>query len=71
MNDQAARPPEFGTGLRDRLQRADRVRERASLPSSRDLVNLLEEDPAERTTPELVLAAGDLKRRRAPGPVTV
>ena len=71
MNDQAARPPEFGTGLRDRLQRADRVRERAPLPSSRDLVNLLEEDPGERSTPELVLAGGDLTRRRAPGPVAV
>ena len=34
-------------------------------------MNLLEDDPAERTTPELVLAAGDLKRRRAPGPVAV
>jgi hypothetical protein len=71
MNDQAARPPEFGTGLRDRLQRADRVRERVPLPSSRDLVNLLEEDPAERATPELVLVGGDVTRRRAPGPVAI
>jgi hypothetical protein len=71
MNDQAACPIEFGTGLRDRLQRADRVRERAPLRSSRDLVNLLEEDPEERATPELVLTGGDLPRRRAPGPVAV
>ena len=71
MNDQAARPPEFGTGLRDRLQRADRVRERAPLPPSRDLVDLLEEEPGERSTPELVLVSGELTRRRAPGPVVV
>ena len=68
MNDHAARIPEFGTGLRARLERAHRVRERAPLPSSRDLVDLLEE-PVERTTPELVLVGGDLVRRRAPGPV--
>lgn len=68
MNDHAARIPEFGTGLRARLERADRARERAPLPSSRDLVHLLEE-PAERTTPELVLVGGDLVRHRAPGPI--
>jgi hypothetical protein len=71
MNDHAASPPEFGTGLRERLQRADRARERAPLPSSRDLVVLLEEDPRERSTPELVLVAGDLTRPRAAGPVAV
>jgi len=69
MNDHAARIPEFGTGLRARLKRADQTRERAPLPSSRDLVHLLEEDPVERTTPELVLVGGDLVRHRAPGPV--
>lgn len=71
MNDHAASPPEFGTGLRERLQRADRVRERAPLPSSRDLVVILEEDSVERATPELVLVAGDLTRPRAAGPVPV
>ena len=71
MNDNAASPPEFGTGLRERLQRADRVRERAPLPSSRDLVVILEEDSVERATPELVLVAGDLTRPRAAGPVPV
>ena len=71
MNDQAARPPEFGTGLRDRLQRADRVRHRTPPPSSRDLVSLLEEDRGERATPELVLVSGDVARRRAPGPIAV
>jgi hypothetical protein len=71
MNDHAASPPEFGTGLRERLQRADRVRERAPLPSSRDLVVILEEDSVERATPELVLVAGDLTRPRAAGPVAV
>jgi hypothetical protein len=70
MNDHAARPPEFGTGLRDRLERADRVRDRAPVPSSRDLVSLLEDGPAERATPELVLVSGDLTRRAA-GPVAV
>jgi len=69
MNDHAARIPEFGTGLRARLERAHRVRERGPLPSSRDLVDLLVEEPVERTTPELVLVGGDLVRRRAPGPV--
>ena len=43
MNDHAARIPEFGTGLRARLERAHRVRERAPLPSSRELVDLLAE----------------------------
>jgi hypothetical protein len=71
MNDHAASLPEFGTGLRERLQRADRARERAPLPSSRDLVVLLEEDPRERSTPELVLVAGDLTRPRAAGPIAV
>jgi hypothetical protein len=71
MNDHAARPPEFGTGLRDRLQRADRVRHRIPPPSSRDLVSLLEEEPGERATPELVLVSGDLARPRAAGPVAV
>jgi hypothetical protein len=72
MNDAAARPPEFGTGLRARLERAEHVRERAPLPSTRDLVALLETEPpapAERTTPELVLVGADRPRHRAPGPV--
>lgn len=69
MNDHAARIPEFGTGLRARLERVDRVRDRHPLPSSRDLVQLLEEEPSERTTPELVLVGGDLVRHRATGPV--
>ena len=69
MNDHAARTPEFGTGLRARLERADRVRERAPLPSTRDLVHLLEDETVERTSPELVLVGGDLVRHRAPGPV--
>ena len=30
---------------------------------------LLEEEPVEQTTPELVLVGGDLVRQRAPGPV--
>jgi hypothetical protein len=70
MNDNAARTPEFGTGLRARLERAHLGREQAPLPSSRDLVYLLEEPSAERSTPELVLVGGDLTRHRAPGPVT-
>jgi hypothetical protein len=69
MNDDAARTPEFGTGLRARLERANLARERAPLASSRDLVYLLEEPSAERSTPELVLVGGDLTRHRAPGPV--
>ena len=66
MNDDAARTPEFGTGLRARLERADRAHDRAPLPSSRDLVHLLDETPSERSTPELVLVGGDLTRHRAP-----
>ena len=69
MNDHAARIPEFGTGLRARLERVDRVRDRHPLPSSSDLVQLLEEVPVERISPELVLVGGDLVRHRAPGPV--
>lgn len=70
MNDEAARPPEFGTGLRARLERFEHARERAPLPSSRDLVALLEtEPPGECATPELVLVGTDLPRHRAPGPV--
>jgi hypothetical protein len=69
MNDHAARIPEFGTGLRARLERADRVRERAPLPTSRDLVHLLEDEPVELTSPELVLVGGELVRHRAPGPL--
>jgi hypothetical protein len=71
MNDDAARTPEFGTGLRARLERADLPRERAPLPSNRDLAHLLEEEPAERSTPELVLVGADLTRHRAPGPLPV
>jgi hypothetical protein len=41
------------------------------VPSSRDLVDLLVEEPVERSTPELVLVAGDLTRPRAAGPVAV
>jgi hypothetical protein len=70
MNDHAVPTREFGTGLRARLERGERARERAPLPSSRDLVELVEEDPVERSTPELVLVGGDLSRHRAPGPVT-
>ncbi len=69
MNDHAARIPEFGTGLRAKLERVDHIRERAPLPSSRDLVLLLEGERVERTTPELVLVGGDLVRPRAPGPL--
>lgn len=69
MNDHAAPTREFGTGLRAWLERGDRARERAPLPSSRDLLDLVEEDPSERSTPELVLVGGDLSRHRAPGPV--
>jgi hypothetical protein len=69
MNDHAASPPEFGTGLRERLERMSRLRQRAPLPSRRYLVDLLEEEPVERSTPELVLVAGDLTRPRAAGPV--
>jgi hypothetical protein len=69
MNDDAARTPEFGTGLRARLERADLARERMPLPSNCDLVQLLDEGPAERATPELVLVGADLTRHRAPGPL--
>jgi hypothetical protein len=68
MNDDAARTPEFGTGLRARLERAEHARERAPLPSSHDLVHLLQEPPAEQSTPELVLVGGDLARQ-ASGPL--
>ncbi len=69
MNDDAARTPELGTGLRARLERADRAHDRAPLPSSRDLVQLLDGTQSERSTPELVLVGGDLTRHGAPGPL--
>jgi hypothetical protein len=69
MNDHAAPTREFGTGLRARLERGNHARERDPLPSSRDLLDLVDDDPVERSTPELVLVSGDLSRHRAPGPV--
>jgi len=69
MKDDAARTPEFGTGLRARLERADVAHVRVPAPPSRDLLQLVEEPPVEPTTPELALVSGDLARPRTPGPV--
>lgn len=69
MNDNAARPQEFGTGLRAKLEQVGRARERAPLPPSRDLVALLALDDVERPRQERARAAGELPRHRAAGPV--
>lgn len=69
MNDHAARPPEFGTGLRAKLEQVDPARERAPLPTSRDLVALLAVDDAERPRPDTAIVTGNLPRPRAAGPV--
>jgi hypothetical protein len=68
MNDDAARIPEFGTGLKARLERSDHAHVRLQTPSSRDLLQLYGEDFAgARQGPERVLVGGDLARRGAHG----
>ncbi|HXV57281.1 MAG TPA: hypothetical protein VD704_05375 [Gaiellaceae bacterium] len=58
MQDHAAPPREFGTGLRARLERLDRVDARPSLPGSHDLVRLCADEPPSPQPPptEPVLA---------------
>lgn len=68
MNHHAA-PPEFGTGLRAKLERVGRARERVPPPPNRDLVALVGEEGAERRLPELGIIAGVPSLPRATGPV--
>jgi hypothetical protein len=44
MNDDAARIPEFGTGLKARLDRSDHAHVRLETPSCRDLLLLYGDD---------------------------
>jgi hypothetical protein len=68
MNNHAARPQEFGTGLRAKLEQVGRARERAPLPTSRDLVVLLAEREVARRRPLLPNLTGALPRHEAAGP---
>jgi hypothetical protein len=68
MNDDAARIPEFGTGLRAWIDRSDHAHVRLETPSCRDLLLLYGDDVvSERQTTERVLVGGDLARRGAHG----
>ena len=68
MNEDAARIPEFGTGLKALLDRSDHAHVRLETPSCRDLLLLYGDDVAvERQTTERVLVGGDLARRGAHG----
>jgi hypothetical protein len=68
MNEDAARIPEFGTGLKARLERSDHPHVRLETPSCRDLLLLYGEDiAADRPTTERVLVGADLARRGAHG----
>jgi hypothetical protein len=68
MNDDAARIPEFGTGLRAWIDRTDHAHVRLETPSCRDLLLLYGDDVvSERQTTERVLVGGDLARRGAHG----
>jgi hypothetical protein len=68
MNEDAAPIPEFGTGLKARLDRSDHAHVRLETPSCRDLLFLDGEDVASgRQTTERVLVGGDLARRGAHG----
>jgi hypothetical protein len=68
MNDDAARIPEFGTGLKARLERSDHAHVRLETPSCRDLLLLYGDGVATmRQTTERVLVGGDLARRGAHG----
>lgn len=68
MNEDAAPIPEFGTGLRARLDRSDHAHVRLETPSCRDLLLLYGDNVVtERRTTERVLVGGDLARRGAHG----
>lgn len=51
MNDAAARPSEFGTGLRASIERRQSLADRRPAPSSRDLVRLCSGEPAPEARP--------------------
>lgn len=67
MNAAAARPSEFGTGLRTRIERASGLEGRRARPSSRDLVLLCTGEPAERPASEPRLVSRDRTARGAWG----
>jgi hypothetical protein len=67
MNDDAATLPEFGTGLRARLERIERAHARPPALPIIDLLTLVEDEEPEQLTPELVLVGGDLEVRSVHG----
>ncbi len=67
MNDDAATLPEFGTGLRARLERIEHAHARPPALSTIDLLTLVEDEAPEQLTPELVLVGRDLEVRSVHG----
>lgn len=67
MNDDAATLPEFGTGLRARLEQIERAHARPPALSTIDLLTLVEDEAPEQLTPELVLVSRDLEVRSVHG----
>lgn len=67
MTDAAARPAEFGTGLRARIESGPACDDPRPSPSSRDLLLLAEPDPAEPATHGHALVSRDLAVRGAWG----
>lgn len=67
MNAASARPSEFGTGLRLRIESAAGLEGRRACPSSRDLVRLCTGEPTERPAAEPRLVGRDGPARGAWG----
>lgn len=67
MQDHAAPAPEFGTGLRARLERLDRAQTRGPAPATQDLIRLCADEPLPPPPTEPVLVPADLTRRSAHG----
>ena len=67
MNAAAAPAPEFGTGLRSRIERRQSLEHRVSSLSSRDLVTLCADEPAARPARRMLLGSRDLAVRGAWG----
>ncbi|HWB57256.1 MAG TPA: hypothetical protein VG479_10015 [Gaiellaceae bacterium] len=67
MNDDAATLPEFGTGLRARLERIEHAHARPPALPIIDLLTLVEDEAPEQLTPELVLVGRDLEVRSVHG----
>jgi len=68
MQDHVAPAPEFGTGLRARLERLDRAHQtRGPAPTTPELIRLCADEPSPPPPAESVRVAADLTRRGAHG----